>query len=166
MWRLNESWRYIIQDILDGLGGYIFSILPLGSWARMKSRRVSITDYSFHTFIKWRRFLILSDAVCFTHLLPFSLKGRCSGAVIRLCEIINSVKWALAWLSFTAAGLGWYEISHICWKSGKKWEISYLSYWLRSKFSFERLPFLTFTFTFNLHFNCWLVRVSYGVIVF
>ena len=56
----------------------------------------------------------------FTHLLPFSLKGRCSRAVIRLCEIINSVKWALAWLSFTAAGLGWYEISHIYWKSGKK----------------------------------------------
>ena len=94
---------------------------------------------------------------------PFSLKGKCSGAVIWLREIINSVKWALAWLSFKAAGLGWYEISHIYWKSCKKWEISYLSYWLRSKFSFERLPFLTFTF--NLHFNCWLLRLSYAVIV-
>ena len=63
-------------------------------------------------------------------------------------EIINSVKWVLAWLSFQTAGLGWYEISHIYWKSGKKWEISYLS------------PFLTFTSICN----CWLVRVSYGVI--
>ena len=51
-------------------------------------------------------------------------------------------------LSFQAVGLGWYEISHIYWKSSKKWEISYLS------------PFLTFTSIFN----CWLVRVSYGVI--
>ena len=51
---------------------------------------------------------------------PFSLKGKRSGAVIRLRGIINSVKWALAWLSFKAAGLGWYEISHIYWKSGKK----------------------------------------------
>ena len=63
-------------------------------------------------------------------------------------EIINSVKWVSAWLSFQAAGLGWYEISLIYLKSGKKWEISYLS------------PFLTFTSIFN----CWLVRVSYCVI--
>ena len=63
-------------------------------------------------------------------------------------EIINSVKWVSAWLSFQAVWLGWYEISHIYWKSGKKWEISYLS------------PFLTFTSICN----CWLVRVSYGVI--
>ena len=49
-----------------------------------------------------------------------AIKGKCSGAVIRLREIINSVKWASAWLSFKAAGLGWYEISHIYWKSGKK----------------------------------------------
>ena len=34
--------------------------------------------------------------------------------------IINSVKWVSAWLSFQGAGLGWYEISHIYWKSGKK----------------------------------------------
>ena len=63
-------------------------------------------------------------------------------------EIINSVKWVSAWLSFQAVGLGWYDISHIYWKSGKKWEISYLS------------PFLTFTSIFN----CWLVRLSHGVI--
>ena len=56
-----------------------------------------------------------------------AIKGKCSGAVFRLREIINSVKWASAWLSFKAAGLCWYEISHIYWKSGKKWEISYLS---------------------------------------
>ena len=65
VWRWKESWRYHIQDVLDGLGWYIFSILPLGSWARMKSKRVSITDHSFHTFIEWRRFLFLSDAACF-----------------------------------------------------------------------------------------------------
>ena len=29
---------------------YIFSILPLGSWAHMKSRRVLITDHSFSHF--------------------------------------------------------------------------------------------------------------------
>ena len=60
-------------------------------------------------------------------------------------EIINSVKWVSAWLSFQTAGLGWYEISHIY---GKKWEISYLS------------PFIISTSILN----CWLVRVSYGVI--
>ena len=63
-------------------------------------------------------------------------------------EIIHSVKWVSAWLSFQTAGLGWYEISNIYWKSGKKWEISYLS------------PFLISTSILN----CWLVRVSYGVI--
>ena len=75
VWRLKESWRYIIQDVLDGLGWYIFSILPLGSWARMKSRRVSITDHSFHTFIEWRRFLFLSDAACFTFQHFYSKKA-------------------------------------------------------------------------------------------
>ena len=155
MWRWKESWRYNIRDVLDGLGWYIFSKLPQLSPYEIE---VSIDYWSF--FSHFRPVKTLS---VFTHLLPFSLKGKCSGAVIRLREIINNVKWALAWLSFKAAGLGWYEISHIYWKSGKKWEISYLSYWLRSKFSFERLPFLTFAF--NLHFNCWLVHVSYGVIV-
>ena len=64
-WRWKESWRYNIRDLLDGLVWYIFSILPLGNWARVKLRRVSITDHSFHTFIEWRRFLFLCDAVCF-----------------------------------------------------------------------------------------------------
>ena len=27
----DATWRYYIQDVLDGLGWYIFSILPLGS---------------------------------------------------------------------------------------------------------------------------------------
>ena len=53
-------------------------------------------------------------------LSNMAIKVKCSGAVIRPREIINSVKWASAWLSFMAAGLGWYEISHIYWKSGKK----------------------------------------------
>ena len=108
VWRLKESWSYIIQDVLDGLGWYIFSILPLGSWARIEANIILFTLSSSE------------DAFCFypmrsvfTHLLPFSLKGKCSRAVIRLREIINSVKWALAWLSFKAAGLGCYEISHI-----------------------------------------------------
>ena len=65
-----------------------------------------------------------------------------------LGQCVLNVKWVSAWLSFQTAGLGWYEISHIYWKSGKKWEISYPS------------PFLTFTSIFN----CWLVCVSYGVI--
>ena len=49
-----------------------------------------------------------------------AIKGKCSGEVIRLREIINSVKWASAWLSLKAAGMGWYGISHIYWNSGKK----------------------------------------------
>ena len=163
MWRWKESWRYNIRDVLDALGWYIFSILLWGVepvWIRGEYRlQIILFTFSSSEDV----FCFYPKLSVFTHLLPFSLKGQCSGAVIRLREIINGVKWASACLSFKAAGLGWYEISHIYWKSGKKWEISYLSYWLRSKFSFERLPFLTFTF--NLHFNCWLVRVSYGVIV-
>ena len=38
------------------------------------------------------------------------LKGRASGAVIRLREIINHVKWASAWISFVALGQGWFGI--------------------------------------------------------
>ena len=76
VWRWKESWRHNIQDVLDGLGWNIFSILPLGSWARMKSRRVSITDHSFHTLIEWRRFLFLSNAVCFYPPPPLFPKRR------------------------------------------------------------------------------------------
>ena len=44
------------------------------------------------------------------------LKGKNSGAVLRLKEIINSVLWARAWLSFFALGNGWFSISNIYWK--------------------------------------------------
>ena len=56
----------------------------------MKSRRVSITDHSFHTLSSEDAFCFYPTLSVFTHLLPFSLKGKCSGAVIRLREIINS----------------------------------------------------------------------------
>ena len=100
-------------DALSHLQVTKFKTLSKG----MKSRRVSITDHSFHTFVEWRRFLFLSDTVCFYSPSHLSLKGKCSGAVLRLHEIINSVKRASAWLSCKAAGLGWDEISHIYWKS-------------------------------------------------
>ena len=50
------------------------------------------------------------------------LKGKASGAVIRLREIINHVtgKWASAWISFVALGQDWFDISSIFWRSGKK----------------------------------------------
>ena len=48
------------------------------------------------------------------------LKGKATGVVIRLPELINHTKFASAWLSFIAAGLGWYSISHIYWKRRKK----------------------------------------------
>lgn len=48
------------------------------------------------------------------------LKGKASGAVIRLREIINHVKWASAWISFVALGQGWFGISSIFWRNGKK----------------------------------------------
>ena len=41
------------------------------------------------------------------------LKGKNSGAVIRLREIINSALWVSAWLSLIAAGNGWFYISKI-----------------------------------------------------
>ena len=44
------------------------------------------------------------------------LKGKNSGAVVRLREIINSVQWVSACLSFIAAGYGWFFITHIYWK--------------------------------------------------
>ena len=44
------------------------------------------------------------------------LKGKNSGAIVRLREIINSVQWVSAWLSFIAAGYGWFFITHIYWK--------------------------------------------------
>ena len=44
------------------------------------------------------------------------LKGKNSGAVLRLKEIINSALWASAWLSFFALGNGWFSISNIYWK--------------------------------------------------
>ena len=48
------------------------------------------------------------------------MKGKASGVVIRLREIINHVKWAPAWLSLIASGLGWYSILRIYWKNQKK----------------------------------------------
>ena len=44
------------------------------------------------------------------------LKGKNSGAVVRLREIINFVQWVSRWLSFIAAGYEWFFITHIYWK--------------------------------------------------
>ena len=43
------------------------------------------------------------------------LKGKNSGAVLGLKEIINSDLWARAWLSFFALGNGLFSISNIYW---------------------------------------------------
>ena len=48
------------------------------------------------------------------------MKGKASIVVIWLHEIINHVKWASAWLSFIASGLGWYSNLRIYWKNQKK----------------------------------------------
>ena len=48
------------------------------------------------------------------------MKGKASGVVIRLREIINQVKWASSWLSLIASGLGWFSILRIYWKNQKK----------------------------------------------
>ena len=48
------------------------------------------------------------------------LKEKASGTVIRLREVINHVKWASTWISFVALGQGWFGISSILWRNGKK----------------------------------------------
>lgn len=45
------------------------------------------------------------------------LKGKVSGVVIRLREIINYVKWVFAWISFVVLGLGWFGILSIFWRN-------------------------------------------------
>lgn len=45
------------------------------------------------------------------------MKGKLSGIVICLCEIVNYVKWVLVWLSFFVVGFGCNEIFCIYWKN-------------------------------------------------
>ena len=45
------------------------------------------------------------------------MKGKNSGAVIALRNIINAKNWANAWVSLVACGYGWYGISKIYWRT-------------------------------------------------
>ena len=44
------------------------------------------------------------------------VKGKCSGAVIYLREVINSTKWINAWLTLHAIRQDWFLILNIFWK--------------------------------------------------
>ena len=44
------------------------------------------------------------------------IKGKNSGVVIALRQLINSSNWANAWISLVTCGLGWFAVSKIDWK--------------------------------------------------
>ena len=44
------------------------------------------------------------------------MKGKNSGAVIAVRQLINSSNWANTWISLVACGLGWFAVSKIDWK--------------------------------------------------
>ena len=46
------------------------------------------------------------------------LKGKCSGAVTQLREVINSPRWHQAWVKLDPLEYGWFDISSIFWKRG------------------------------------------------
>ena len=46
-----------------------------------------------------------------------NMKGKNSGAVIALRNIINAKNWSNAWVSLVAYGYGWYGISKIYWRT-------------------------------------------------
>ena len=46
------------------------------------------------------------------------LKGKCSGAVTELREVINSPRWHQAWVKLDPLEYGWFDISSIFWKRG------------------------------------------------
>ena len=58
------------------------------------------------------------EQVTSTHSMRklLQLKGKNSGAVIHLRDVINSRRWIHAWLLLKAIGLGWFVVSHIFWK--------------------------------------------------
>ena len=89
---------------------YIFSILPLGSWAHMKSRRVLITDHSFSHF---RRVKTLAVFIRRCLFLPTSSPFPQKESVAE--QSSDCVRWS----TVLNGGLAWYEISHIYWKSSK-----------------------------------------------
>lgn len=45
------------------------------------------------------------------------LKGKCSSAVQRLREVINSLKWYHAWVKLVPREYGWFEIAGIFWRN-------------------------------------------------
>lgn len=45
------------------------------------------------------------------------LKGKCSSAVERLREVINSPKWYHAWVKLVPREYGWFPISGIFWRN-------------------------------------------------
>ena len=53
------------------------------------------------------------------------LKGKCSGAVMRLKEIINSPKCHVAWLKLRPQSYGWFAITDIHWKKYVYQELIY-----------------------------------------
>ena len=46
-----------------------------------------------------------------------NMKGKSSGAVIILRNIINAKNWTNVWVSLVAYGYGWYGISKIYWRT-------------------------------------------------
>ena len=63
-------------------------------------------------------FVYLPDLSPVSHLISvrniITLKGKLSGAVMRLLEIINHPKWSNAWLRLKSDSFGWFYIKHIC----------------------------------------------------
>ena len=53
------------------------------------------------------------------------LKGKLSGAVIRLKEIKNSPKWHVAWLKLRPQSYGWFAITDMHWKKYVYHELIY-----------------------------------------
>ena len=46
-----------------------------------------------------------------------NMKGKNSGSVIALRNIINAKNWTNVWVSLVAYGYGWYGISKIYWRT-------------------------------------------------
>ena len=62
----------------------------------------------------------LADVADIHHLSvrkKINIKGKNSGAVIALKNIINAKNWTNAWVRFVAYGYGWYGVSKIYWKT-------------------------------------------------
>ena len=112
---INEQ-QFLNNDVLEMIIKFLLCSFPF-----MRSRLKDVNRFFRATVeqVPFPSVYILelaNEPVIISVRRIINLKGRGSGAVVRVKQIINSPRWHLAWLKLRPQSYGWVAITDITWK--------------------------------------------------